>query len=193
MNRTKQLLLILTIAVATFSCKNKKEVADQSSQTTKTLPEVVDVQPIEQEPEIKKVDDSQIDRVNKTLVDSVVARIQRTACFGRCPIYVMTVFEGGSVMFEGKKWVEKEGVFRASVSKESIEKLYAKANEVGFFKMNNIYDNQYVTDLPSTITTLKIKGEFKTVIARYEAPDLLHEFNNYFDAQFSALNWEKVE
>jgi hypothetical protein len=189
MNLTKQLLSILLLIAFCFSCKTKEKVTEESPKSSE---QIVDAQDAEGQEEISEKDETQVIAINKALADSVVARIQRTACFGRCPIYTMTVFEGGKVVFEGKKWVDKEGTYEARVDDDKIEKLYSKANSVGFFDFESVYDNQYVTDLPSTITTLKREGKFKTVIGRYESPELLHEFENFFDSEFSRLAWEKV-
>lgn len=125
--------------------------------------------------------------------ENAVARIQRTPCFGRCPIYTITVYEDGSVIYEAEEFVQEKGAFYGKVEEDKIRKLMQRAEAINFFELNDEYDNEYVTDLPSTITTLRKDGELKQVINRYQGPEELHKFEKYFDQLFLDLNWSSPD
>jgi hypothetical protein len=131
--------------------------------------------------------------VSKEIPSNAVARIQRTACFGRCPIYTLTVFEGGRVEYFGKKFTPREGRFESTISPEVIEKLITEAGTYGFFELNNVYDKQAITDLPSTITSVKNAEGMKTVVNRFNGPETLRGFEQYFDNLFNELEWNEME
>ena len=134
-----------------------------------------------------------IKQAKKDLPDSLVVRLQRTACFGRCPIYTLSFYKDGTAIYKGEKWVEKEGLYKSRISKSKLNNIISKAKEVGFYEMDNQYDNEYVTDLPSTITTLKGESGFKVVANRYEGPELLLELEKLIDELADSIEWEKIE
>lgn len=173
-------ILLLTIVVSlSVSCKSKKI---QSKAVEK---ETVDV--------IEKESTPFIEQAKKDLPDSLEVRLQRTACFGRCPIYTLSFYKDGTVIYKGEKWVEKEGLYKGRVSESNLNNIIRKAKEIGFYEMDNQYDSEYVTDLPSTITTLKGESGFKVVANRYEGPELLYELEKLIDEVADSIEWEKIE
>ncbi|MEQ8908078.1 MAG: DUF6438 domain-containing protein [Vicingaceae bacterium] len=179
----KKVIFLSLVGLLFFACKNTKEVkaekVEQSPADTHT-----------QEPEAEST--MWLERAKKKLPDSLYARIQRTACFGRCPIYTLSVYQSGYVEYLGEKWVEKEGRYATKVDQAVLDKLMKMAKEIQFFDLKHQYDSKYVTDLPSTITSLKEKGDFHIVVSRYEAPEKLNTFNQEFDALFKAVEWKKI-
>lgn len=177
-----------------YSCKNKKKALSQEEKEKSTLraEETPDVKPQMSEDQGQEERD-QILRINKQIEESVVARIERTSCFGRCPIYVLSVYEDGRVFYQGKKFVEREGDYLSKIEQKKIDQIFQRAESIGFFKMKSVYDSEHVTDLPSTIISLRIDGELKTIINRYQGPEKLTEFGKYFDAQFEQLNWSEQD
>lgn len=179
----KKVVFLSLLGMFLFACKN----------TNKVKAEKVEQSPADmhaQEPEAEST--IWLERARKKLPDSLFARLQRTACFGRCPIYTLSVYESGYVEYLGEKWVDKEGRYAARVDQSKLERLMVMAKEVNFFQLDHQYDSKYVTDLPSTITTIKGKNEFQIVVSRYEAPENLNQFNRNFDDLFQDLNWQKI-
>jgi hypothetical protein len=62
--------------------------------------------------------------------DSLI-RLQRTACFGPCPIYTVTIDARGTVTYEGERSVRGVGRRTALIDKSTVAALLAKA-ESGF-------------------------------------------------------------
>lgn len=173
-------ILLLPILISlSVSCKSKKI---QSKVVKKEAVEVVE-----------KESTPFIEQAKKDLPDSLVVRLQRTACFGRCPIYTLSFYKDGTAIFKGEKWVEKEGLYKGRVTESNLNNIISKAKEIGFYEMDNQYDSEYVTDLPSTITTLKGESGFKVVANRYEGPELLYELEKLIDEVADSIEWEKIE
>lgn len=175
-------LFLVLIVSFTLACKSKK-VQSEAVEKTETNREV-----------IEKETTAYKDRAeDKKLPDSLVARLQRTPCFGRCPIYTVSFYEDGYVLYEGEKWVDKEGVYYSHASEKELNEIRKKAKTINFFEMKAQYDNDYVTDLPSTITTIQGKDGFKVVDNRYEGPDKLQELEELIDSIVDSLEWKKVD
>ena len=125
--------------------------------------------------------------------DTIFAQIQRTPCFGRCGIYTATIYTNGYVIYNGEKWVEKEGVYEGTISQKSMDEILKYAQELKYFEMKSEYDNKGVTDLPSTITKLRNEEGLKTIQNRYEGPKELSQFEKYLDSILDGIKWKKME
>jgi len=178
------LILILFLALI-FACKSKQKASENANVSSEETVEEV-VENTQEEQSVKK-------KVAIDLPSEAVARIQRTACFGRCPIYVLTVYKDGTVIYNAEKWVDKEGTFQAKASTELFQKLLKKAEEIGYFSLDDLYDSDGVTDLPSTITTIRSEEDLKQIVNRYQGPEKLADFEQYFDSLYLSLEWSEQD
>ena len=197
----KTTIYLFTILLALAACKGKKNASadKEKANVETTAKEITDAEReaaiIEQmkNEKLPNEGDDYYEMVEKEIPTNAIARIQRTPCFGRCPIYTITVYEDNRVEYFGKKFTPREGLYTAEVSEEIIEKLITYANEIGYFEMKNVYDQQSVTDVPSTITSLRNEEGLKTVVDRFNAPEELIRFEKFFDSLFEELEWTKVQ
>lgn len=177
-----RIILILSIIFSfTLACKSKKV----QSETVKSNESKTEV--------IEKETTAFVDQTQKNLPDSLFAQLQRTPCFGRCPIYTVSFYENGFVLYKGEKWVEREGMYSSLATEKQLNKIRDKAEAINFFELKDQYDNEHVTDLPSTITTLKGEQGFKVVANRYEGPEKLEELEKLIDELVDSLEWKEVE
>lgn len=118
--------------------------------------------------------------------------IERTACFGTCPIDVYTLYVNGHQRYEGKRFTGAlSGEFSADMSEKKACKLFRNWSKIEWNMYDSIYPSGY-SDLPSTII-------------RFQYPDVSHKIEitgdhpNTLDsliAELSALrdqqNWEAI-
>jgi hypothetical protein len=57
-------------------------------------------------------------------------RLQRTSCFGPCPIYTVTIDARGTVTYEGERSVRIVGRRTAHIDKSIVAGLLAKAESI---------------------------------------------------------------
>ena len=98
--------------------------------------------------------------------DDLLITLQRTACYGICPIYKLTVKADGSVLFEGEKFVKTTGKVDAKISEEKVKQLIKAFDSADYFSLNGKYDSQncyQVTDNPSASTSIQINGKTKSI------------------------------
>lgn len=199
----KYIIYLFTIATLFSSCACKKDCCKKQdkpvAQTVNEEKAMTDAERqaalVEQMKNEKPVDEAAdyYKMVEKEIPSDAIARIQRTPCFGKCPIYTLTVFKDGRVEYFGKKFTPRVGRYEATISTAIIADLMTKANEFGFFTFNNIYDKEAITDLPSTITSVRNDEGLKTVVNRFDGPQELRNFEQYFDNLFKELDWKSVE
>jgi hypothetical protein len=125
--------------------------------------------------------------------DSLVASIYRTPCFGVCPYYRQTFYRSGYVLYEGFANVTKKGRYYTYISKEKLKSIGEKAEELGYFTLNDLYKNPHLTDFPTVYSEVRFRGKAKK-ITLYDAdpPKNLIEMNNYLDKVVSEdAEWVK--
>lgn len=124
-------------------------------------------------------------------------RLQRTSCFGPCPIYTITIDARGTVTYEGERWVRVVGRRTAQIDTSIVAGLLARAESIRFFQMRDAYrviqdpDGTVtsVTDLPTKLVTITVSGRTKKVEDYVAAPDSLAEFECEIDAAAGTKRW----
>ena len=94
------------------------------------------------------------DLINKN--PEKIISLERTACFGSCPIYKIEIFTNGNGTYTGKQFVENLGVINFKISTKKIQEIINYAEDIDFFKMEDRY-YEPISDLPTTITIIKEK------------------------------------
>lgn len=123
---------------------------------------------------------------------NLVASFEKNPCFGVCPVFTLEIYGDGKVVYIGTQNVENIGKHIGKVNQSTIKELIDKAKEINFEKLENKYDGP-VSDLPATYTGILLNGNFKKIMARYDVPEQLIEFNKYFDQLIKDIPLEKVQ
>lgn|SRR5262249_50422174 len=131
------------------------------------------------------------------LPPDALIRLQRTSCFGPCPIYTVTIDARGTVTYEGERSVRVVGRRTAHIDKSIVAGLLAKAENIRFFEMRDAYrviENpdgtvSMVTDLPTKFVTVTVNGRTKKVEDYVAAPDSLADFEREIDAAAGTKRW----
>ena len=95
--------------------------------------------------------------------------LKRTACFGTCPEYKITISADGAVVFEGQSFVKKVGIAKTVISEEKVRKLLAAFEKINYFELRDRYEEQedgctqQATDTTSAITSIRTNGKSKSV------------------------------
>jgi hypothetical protein len=121
-----------------------------------------------------------------------VMTLERTACFGMCPVYGVAVFEDGTAVYLGVRHVAETGVRVTSVDPGEVEFLAMQTADFGYFDWDDEFTLQIVTDQPSAITTLNWEDQYKQ-ITRYDgdpnAPVGLVRFEDRIDRLVNVGQW----
>jgi len=133
----------------------------------------------------------QIFNKNPKKLRSGIITLQRTACFGTCPIYKLTIFPDGRVVYEGERFVKVVGKRTARISPQAVRKLVAEFDKLNYFSLSNNYQGG-PTDLPSAITSLTIGKQQKTInhyLGSPNAPQALTALENKIDTVVNSQRW----
>jgi hypothetical protein len=122
----------------------------------------------------------------------VAVTLERTACFGTCPIYKVTIYTDGTVVFEGERFVTAEGTQTLQIEPEVVQQLVEGFEAAGYFEWDDEYTEMTVSDLPTIITSVTRDGETKQ-ITRYagdsSAPMELPYLETWIDLAAYTSQW----
>ena len=124
----------------------------------------------------------------------LVVTLERTACFGSCPVYSLTIYTDGRVVYEGKDYVRTRGRHEYKISKAKVNLLLGEFEKCNFLALDDEYP-AFATDGPGCITTLTINGMTKEVRHWYPScpQNGLQELENIIDAIAGTDGFIKLE
>jgi hypothetical protein len=107
--------------------------------------------------------------------------LARTACFGMCPDYKVTILGDGTVTYEGHQFVRVTGTHSWKIDPAAVTALAAEMQETGYFEMLDSYEAR-ITDNPTTFTSLTIGNRTKRIKDYVAGPPKLKEIEAKIDA-----------
>jgi uncharacterized protein DUF6438 len=76
---------------------------------------------------------------------TAIATLERTGCYGECPVYRLTVNSDGTVVYVGTRWVKVLGRQVYKISEAQMAELQAAFERANFLQMRD-YDKVESTD-----------------------------------------------
>ena len=176
-------LLLLT----TVACAKKNSAKVTKTTTTKEMP-VVKNENIADKKTVPNDAITQTDNPNEV---KLIAKIKRTPCYGKCPVFTIELFSNGVAHYSGLAFVDKKGKFKTTVTPDFIKQIQSKALEIKYLSLQEKYPTtpSAIADLPTTTTFIRIGNDSKQIIDNYDAPRELIDFENWLEQAFNKLEW----
>ncbi|HEV2401787.1 MAG TPA: DUF6438 domain-containing protein [Candidatus Sulfotelmatobacter sp.] len=130
---------------------------------------------------------------NSPTEDNLVLTLERTACFGSCPVYKLTIRGDGSVTYEGKKYVRVIGTRAGIVDTEKLAELVRAFSEAHYLALEDRYRSKLVSDQPTTYTSLTLHGRHKEVEDYCGAPASLTALERKIDEVANSKKWVFID
>jgi len=121
--------------------------------------------------------------------------LERTACFGTCPVYTISILEDGTVLYNGENFVEVTGEQTSEIPPEMVAMMVEAFADAGYFEWDEAYDTQTVSDLPTVITSVTRSDETHRIV-RYlgdTAPIALPYLELWIDEMTNSSLWTGVQ
>ena len=128
-------------------------------------------------------------------------RLERTACFGSCPAYSVTIDAQGNVTYYGKDFVRVKGRQRDRIPVAEVRALLDTAERIGFFEMREHYrtvrnpdgSETIVTDMPTAFVSLTTAGRSKRIEDYFGTPEALREFERDIETAARIKRWVRID
>jgi hypothetical protein len=125
-----------------------------------------------------------------------VISLERTACFGTCPVYTLTILEDGTVVYAGEEFVSVTGEQTGEIATETVALMVAAFDAAGYFGWEESYETQPVSDLPTIITSVTSNDQTHRIV-RYAgdgtAPLALPFLEQWIDEMAISALWTGVQ
>ena len=157
------LLGLSLLAVFVFSCKSKEKALTQQNLQ-------------------KNLTEEEIRQLPKLLSYS------KSPCYGYCPHFDMTVYEGGWTIFEGKRYTATSGTAIFKMSEEQLDTMLQQCHQADIWSAEAAYGMR-VQDLPTTTVHVYEKNRDKAVQWRMRHPDRLQQLDKQLMAFVTAQGW----
>ena len=124
--------------------------------------------------------------------DSLLAAIERGACFGRCPEYKATIYKSGYAEYTGRRNVEKIGSYFGRLSNEELLTLKTLMRSNKMEEKDTAYINKYLADFPGWALWVSDLKPTKTIVISHEAPPAeITDFGKGLDQALNSIKWVK--
>ena len=111
--------------------------------------------------------------------------LERTMCYGTCPVYTVSVDDNGNVEYHGEMFVSRAGNHKWKVPKKTVAALNRLLTRYEFFSFKKSYNKFSVSCMPSTITTVIMDDGREKKVDHYhgdcDVPKQLNTIENRID------------
>ncbi|NSW90363.1 MAG: hypothetical protein HPY74_06760 [Firmicutes bacterium] len=114
-------------------------------------------------------------------------KLQRTMCFGTCPVYTVTVDKEGNVKYYGEMFVYKSDEHHWKISMRKVKQLNDLIVEFGFESFIYEPGDEFITDCPSCITTVKYSNGKTKEIDHYYGHVLIDDSLTAFEKMIERI------
>lgn len=121
-----------------------------------------------------------------------VITMKRTACYGTCPQYIITIYKDGKTIYEGINFVDKIGRYQSYLTQKDVKNILTNIDEVSFFELDDYYDSP-ITDVPSVILKVDTHNKTHKVIDRFNGPKSLKNIYKLIDYSIDCIiEWDTL-
>jgi hypothetical protein len=111
--------------------------------------------------------------------------LERTPCYGACPVYEVTVWGTGEVEYSGEAHVVRAGTHRWKISRRRLQRLAEAFERANYSRLEDSYTSREFSDAPGCLTSIEYEdGSYKSVDHYHgdpAAPDALTELEDEID------------
>lgn len=111
----------------------------------------------------------------------------KSSCYGKCPTYTATITPEGVVDFNSRGNTPVIGIHTLQAREGFVDEVMERANNIKFYDLQDKYDSEYVTDIPSTTLKIETTERSKSVYSRYKSPEEVKEFYNFIHDELMLL------
>lgn len=127
---------------------------------------------------------------------SAAITLERTACYGTCPVYTVRILDDGTVVYQGDRFVAVTGEQTSEITPETVGSMVAAFKNAGYFDWDDAYETETVSDLPTVTTSVSLDGTTHR-IARYTGdgtvPLALPFLEQWIDEMANTSLWTGVQ
>tara|TARA_B100001175_G_C19383704_1_gene577843 strand:- start:407 stop:886 length:480 start_codon:yes stop_codon:yes gene_type:complete len=118
-----------------------------------------------------------------------ILKIEKSRCYGECPVYYAVLKEKNWIEFYPKENTEIKRASFSKIKNYEFKTLIKIIESISVDSLENEYDNKFLMDVPSTYLTFFDGKKEKKVKVRANAPEKLRLLIKTFEEVIKSSNW----
>ncbi len=125
-------------------------------------------------------------------LDKLEPRIEmfKGPCFGSCPVYKLTIYEGGIAAYDGRQYTNRIGLHTKLLDQNKYRDLINAFEESDMWGFQNIYKAE-IPDLPTISITYHKDGQSKSVKGKDGRPERILQLEEMLSQVAESGGWER--
>lgn len=111
-------------------------------------------------------------------------------CFGSCPVYTLTIYEGGVVAYEGQRFTNRVGLHTKLMDTNTYRELIKTFEDANMWSFQNAYKAQ-IPDMATVTITYYKDSESKEVKGKDGRPAKIVELEDILTKIADSGGWEQ--
>jgi hypothetical protein len=109
-------------------------------------------------------------------------------CYGRCPVFTLTIYENGIASYKGDRYTERLGTFVRKLEKSEMERIKGEFTRANFAQFRDSYRGR-IPDMQSVTISYHGDGKKKTVTGKEIRPNAVKWLESQLDQIAHAEGW----
>lgn len=130
-------------------------------------------------------------KLTLTQPGDILFEMSKSPCFGKCPVYAVTIFQSGAMQLNAKENMEFSGKYTLQMSATKLKAFKAKLKGLDLLSLRNEY-REPIADAPATHIVYHEGDSIKKIFTNFLYPDSLQHFTEELDRMVQSGNWTKV-
>lgn len=118
-----------------------------------------------------------------------VITLEKTACYGTCPVYSLNIYHSGTIELTGKENIAYKGKYCTRLKRAEWTRIRQAYLSGQFFSFRDQYTSR-LKDLPSTFVTFRWEGKSKTIEDYDGAPEELKKLEEMVERLIGTQHWK---
>ncbi len=119
-----------------------------------------------------------------------ILKIEKSRCYGECPVYHAILKEKNWIEFYPKENTEIKKASFSKIKNSEFKTLLKIIDSISVDSLKNEYDNKFLMDIPSTYLTFFDGKKVKKVKVRANAPEELRMLIKTFEEVIKTSKWK---
>ena len=121
-----------------------------------------------------------------------ILKIEKSRCYGECPVYIAILKEKKRIEFYPKEHTEIKKASFSKIKNSEFKTLLKLIESISIDSLKNEYDNKLLMDIPSTYLTFFDGKKVKKVKVRARAPEKLRLLIKTFEEVIKTCQWKPL-
>lgn len=120
-----------------------------------------------------------------------LVEMSKGPCMGFCPIYTVTIYTNGVVLYYGERNTNRQGNYIRVLGKSQLSNLKNALKKADLWQYQDLYKGR-LPDLQTVTLTYWEEGDFKTIAGKDGRPEVVVGFENQLEEIGNSGEWKKL-